>query len=153
MLAGLWCMHRQATSGAATWAHAASRRCIMGMRHRQGAWQPGTTAAPAAAPNACSRGKPGCISGGFAHMVTRTACDYAACECISGSNHTPGTAAPSLIPLPTPSLQEDLSWPAVRERYVRPYYLPGSFIAGALTLGLRTSAANFVFADDVSVLP
>jgi hypothetical protein len=38
----------------------------------------------------------------------------------------------------------------IKERYLRPYYLQGSFLLGFLTLGLRTGAMNFVFAEDVS---
>ncbi|KIZ00749.1 hypothetical protein MNEG_7211 [Monoraphidium neglectum] len=36
----------------------------------------------------------------------------------------------------------------IKERYLRPYYLQGSFLLGFLTLGLRTGAMNFVFAED-----
>ncbi|GBF91282.1 hypothetical protein Rsub_03602 [Raphidocelis subcapitata] len=43
---------------------------------------------------------------------------------------------------------EDLGWPEIKERVVRPYYLPASFLLGALTLGLRTSALNYEFASD-----
>jgi hypothetical protein len=38
-----------------------------------------------------------------------------------------------------------------KERVLRPVYLPASFALGALTLGVRTSAANFALDTDVSV--
>jgi hypothetical protein len=48
------------------------------------------------------------------------------------------------------SLQE-LGWREIKERYVRPSYLPASFTLGALTIGLRLGAANYTFSDSVSV--
>jgi hypothetical protein len=45
---------------------------------------------------------------------------------------------------------QDLGFAEIKERYLRPYYLQGSFLFGTLTLGLRTGAMNYIFADDVS---
>lgn len=42
-----------------------------------------------------------------------------------------------------PHLQ-DVSMTEFRERYLKPYYLPATFIATALTLGVRTASENFL---------
>jgi hypothetical protein len=45
---------------------------------------------------------------------------------------------------------QELGWREIKERYVRPSYLPASFTLGALTIGLRLGAANYTFTDSVS---
>ena len=40
------------------------------------------------------------------------------------------------------------AWATIKAQYVRPYYLPATFTAATLTVGLRVAAANFVFAED-----
>lgn len=47
----------------------------------------------------------------------------------------------------TPKFQE-LGWREIKDRYVRPTYLPASFALGALTIGLRLGAANYTFTDN-----
>lgn len=46
-------------------------------------------------------------------------------------------------------LQGDANWSQFKEQWLRPYYLPASFLGGSLTVGLRTAAANFTFVDTV----
>ena len=45
-------------------------------------------------------------------------------------------------------MQGDISFDEVKEKYLRPYYLPGSFIIGTTTVGLNTSLVNFSFSED-----
>ena len=45
---------------------------------------------------------------------------------------------------------QELGWREIKDRYVRPTYLPASFALGALTIGLRLGAANYTFTDSVS---
>lgn len=45
---------------------------------------------------------------------------------------------------------QDMSWKEFKERYLRPNYLQFSFLFGALTIGLRVSAANYTFDNSVS---
>jgi hypothetical protein len=47
---------------------------------------------------------------------------------------------------------QELGWREIKDRYVRPSYLPLSFTLGALTIGLRLGAANYTFTDSVSEL-
>jgi hypothetical protein len=44
---------------------------------------------------------------------------------------------------------QELGWREIKDRYVRPTYLPASFALGALTIGLRLGAANYTFTDSV----
>ena len=46
-----------------------------------------------------------------------------------------------------------MSFAEVKERYLRPYYLPGSFALGTVTLGLKTALDNFSVSEDVSPTP
>jgi hypothetical protein len=46
---------------------------------------------------------------------------------------------------------QELGWREIKDRYVRPSYLPASFALGALTIGLRLGAANYTFTDNVSM--
>jgi len=41
-----------------------------------------------------------------------------------------------------------MSFSEAKEKYLRPYYLPGSFILGTMTMGLKTAADNFVLTED-----
>lgn len=45
---------------------------------------------------------------------------------------------------------QEMGFAEIKERYLRPYYLQAAFVLGTLTLGLRTGAMNYVFAEDVS---
>lgn len=47
-------------------------------------------------------------------------------------------------------IQGDLTPTEVFYRYLRPYYLPSSFVLGSLTFGSATASGNFDFFQDVS---
>lgn len=61
-----------------------------------------------------------------------------------------GAPPPPPPPPPPPLPQQDITFGEFKEKYLRPIWAPASFTLGALTLGVRTSAANFALDTDVS---
>jgi len=77
--------------------------------------------------------------------------------CSFRAHRTAANREASPIPTTTNTTQinhrsQDMGWVEIKERYLRPYYLQGSFLLGTLTLGLRTGAMNYIFVDDVSLM-
>jgi|APGre2960657404_1045060.scaffolds.fasta_scaffold19219_2 hypothetical protein len=57
-----------------------------------------------------------------------------------------GGPPPPPPPPPPPQPEDDsqFAWATLRDRVVRPVYLPASFIGGSLTLGVRTASESFL---------